>query len=88
MRLISSGNDAVENLPERILTELATRDEGISSLQLAELLQLDHQRVIGAIKSLEAQALKVRIHYTLRTCIPTSYCSLSRPRRERRNVLS
>lgn len=64
MGYTSSGGDAVDNLPERILAELATHDDGISSLQLAQMLNLDHQRIIGAIKSLEAQSLKVLVYYT------------------------
>ena len=42
-------------LPERILKELdASKDSNLESLSLAEKFNLDHQKIVGAIKSLES----------------------------------
>lgn len=42
------------DLPEQILAQLATATARLDSLSLAAALNADHQKVVGAIKSLES----------------------------------
>ncbi|PAV55971.1 hypothetical protein WR25_25439 [Diploscapter pachys] len=44
----------VENLPQMILETIDKSKEPLDSLQYAAQLKIDHQRVVGAIKSLQA----------------------------------
>lgn len=48
----SQCEDATTDVPQRILNILASNDEELSSLHLADKLNVDHQKIVGALKSL------------------------------------
>lgn len=45
-------SSAVENLPQYLLDRLAATEGSLNSIDLSEVLNVDHQKIVGAVKSL------------------------------------
>ena len=53
-RVLIGDEDFDMDLPEKILELLDKSSKPVSSVELAEKLNVDYQKIVGAIKSLEA----------------------------------
>lgn len=56
------------NLPEKILQELSTK-QSLNTLDLAQVFNEDHQKIIGALKSIQANGELVNAEVISKTSL-------------------